>query len=130
MEPDYVAKKSAWAVWSFGTVLLCFLILPVIVQILRTITVKRYRIEFYHDRIVVKSGLLSTHTRQTVFMGIFSVSIRQTLWGRLFVYGDVSIDCVGKWDIDTTYIVDPGSLEEYLLTRIVQHPNTTAVVPM
>lgn len=131
MKPDYVAKKSAWEVWSFGRVLLCFLILPIIVQIFRTITVKKYRVEFYHDKIVVKSGWLNTKTRQMVFMGVTAVSINQTLWGKLFGYGDVVVDCVGKWDVDTTtYIKDPDKLEAYLQTRIVQAPVATPVVHM
>lgn len=131
MKPNYVAKKSAWAVWSFGTVLLCFLILPIIVQIFRTITVKKYRVEFYNDKIIVKSGWLNTQTRQMVFMGVTAVSVHQTLWGKLFGYGDVVVDCVGKWDVaTTTYIKDPDKLEAYLQTRIVQAPLATPVVHM
>ena len=120
MKPNYVAKKSAWAAWSFLSVLLCLLIVPIIVQICRTITVKKYRIEFYDDKIVVKSGWLNTKTRQMVFMGVTAVSIEQKLWGRMCKYGDVNVDCVGKWDVDTTCIKNPHELENYLQTRIVQ----------
>lgn len=132
MKPNYVAKKSAWQVWSFGSILLCFLIVPIIVQVFRTITVKKYRLEFYDDKIVIKSGWLNTKTRQMVFMGVTSVSVEQSLWGKLFGYGDVVVDCVGNWDVDssTSYIKDPDKLEAYLQTRIVQAPVATPVVHM
>lgn len=124
MTPNYIAKKSAWAAWSLGatllTVLLSFLIVPIIVQICRTITVKKYSVEFYDDKIIVKSGWLNTHSKQMVFMGVTSVSISQSLWGNMFGYGDVIVDCVGKWDVDTHCIKKPHELEEYLQTRIVQ----------
>ena len=120
MKPNYVATKSTWAVWSFLSILLCLLIVPIIVQVFRIITVKKYRIEFYDDKIIVKSGWLNTKTRQMVFMGVTSVSINQTLWGKMCNYGDVNVDCVGKWDVDTTYIKKPRELENYLQTRIVR----------
>lgn len=131
MKPNYVAKKSAWQVWSFGSILLCFLIVPIIVQVFRTITVKKYRLEFYDDKIVIKSGWLNTKTRQMAFMGVTSVSVEQSLWGKLFGYGNVAVDCVGKWDVNsTTYIKNPDRLEKYLQTRIVHTPMATPVVHM
>ena len=134
MKPDFVAKKSAWAAWSFVatllTVLLFFLVIPIIVQICRTITVKKYRVEFYEDKIIVKSGWLNTQSKQMVFMGVTGVSVSQSLWGNMFGYGDVNIDCVGKWDVDTTDIKNPKALEAYLQTRTVQASMTNQFVHM
>ena len=122
MKPNYVAKKSAASVLSFWSVIACLLVIPLFVLIFRIIAVKKYRIEFYDDKIITYKGLINTSKKQTVFMGVASTSVEQTLWGKMFNYGTVSVDCVGKWDIDTTYIKNPAALEEYLQTKIVQVP--------
>ena len=121
MNPNYVAKKSAWSCISFLSVLACILVIPLFVLIFRIIAIKQYRLEFYDDKVVIKSGLLNVKTKQMVFMGITAVSVNQTLWGRIFDYGTVAVDCVGKWDVNsTTYIKDPHKLEEYLQGHIVK----------
>ena len=121
MNPNYVAKKSAWGGVSFGSILACILIIPIFMLIFRILAAKQFCLEFYDDKIIIKSGLLNKKKQQMVFMGVTSVSVEQSLWGRLFGYGDVVVDCVGKWDVsNTTYIKNPEALEEYLQTRIVQ----------
>lgn len=52
-------------------------------------------------------------------MGIVSVSVNQSIRGRIFNYGDISVDAVGKWDINTRGIANPESLKRYLNTRMV-----------
>ena len=135
MKPDFVAKKSAWAAWSPSATLLTILFLPlfgisIIVQIFRTITVKTYTVEFYKDRIIVKSGWLNTQSKQMIFMGVTSVSVSQSLWGNLFNYGKVNIQCVGPWDVDTSNIKDPKALEAYLQTRTAQTSMANQYVQM
>lgn len=121
MKPEYVAKKSGWAAVSFLWILSCIFVLPAIILAFRIIAAKHYEIEFYQDKIIIKSGWLTKKKTQMVFMGVTSTSTEQTLWGNLFNYGTVIVDCVGKWDVNnTTYIKDPAKLEEYLQTRIVK----------
>ena len=124
MKPEYVARKSAWEAVSFLWILACFLIIPIIPLVFRIIALKHYEIEFYQDKIVIKSGWLNTKKRQMVFMGVTSTTVEQSLWGQLFNYGNVIVDCVGKWDVNSTnYIKDPQKLEAYLQTRIVKAQN-------
>ena len=133
MKPNYVAKRSAWAAWSplstLITVLLFWTIVPIIVQIFRTISTKHYCLEFYDDKIIRKSGWLSTNEHEMVFMGILTVSISRSFWGNLFNYGTIKVNCVGEWDLfsDMEYIQNPEGLKKYLQTKIVtskQNPNT------
>ena len=128
MKPNYVATKSAMAVISFWGIVSCILIIPIFVLIFKILAVKQFRIEFYDDKIITYKGLLNKTKKQSVFMGVNETSVNQTLMGRIFKYGNVSVDCVGKWDIDTNYIKNPHELEEYLLTKIVQAPKTTQYV--
>ena len=112
---------------SFWGVVSCILIIPIFVLIYRMMEANRYRIEFYDDKIIVCSGLLDTHKRVSAFVGVAAVSYTQTLFGRMFDYGDVHVDCAGKWDINTSYIKDPEGLEAYLQTKIVSAANTTII---
>ena len=90
------------------------------ILIFRVIAIKQFRLEFYDDKIVIKSGLLNTKKKQMAFMGVTGVEVEQSLWGKLFGYGSVIVDCVGKWDVSfTTYIKEPEKLEAYLQSRIV-----------
>lgn len=120
MKPNYTATKSAISAISFWGIVSCILIIPIFVLIFKIIAAKKYRIEFYDDKIVTYSGLINTSKKQSVFMGVTSSSINQTLLGHIFNYGDVTVDCVGKWDVDTTYIKNPKALDEYLQTKIIE----------
>ena len=120
MEPNYIARKSAISVLSFWRIVSCVLIIPLFVLIYRIIEAKKYRIEFYDNKIITYSGIINTTKKQSVFMGVTSTNVSQSLFGHIFNYGDVNVDCVGKWDIDTTNIKKPAELENYLQTKIIQ----------
>ena len=128
MKPNYVAKKSAMAVVSFWSIVSCILIIPIFVLLFRILATKQYRIEFYDDKIITYSGLINTNKKQSVFMGVTATSVDQTLLGKIFNYGNVKVDCVGKWDIDTTYIKNPNELETYLQSKIIPTPQANQIV--
>jgi uncharacterized membrane protein YdbT with pleckstrin-like domain len=128
MKPNFVSTKSVFSVISFWKILSCILIIPIFVLIFKIIAVKKYRIEFYDDKVITYSGLFNKSKKQSVFMGVTASSVNQTLWGRLFNYGNVSVDCVGKWDIDTRYIKNPNELDAYLQTKIIQSPTANQFV--
>lgn len=128
MKPNLVAKKSVFSVLSFWSIVSCILIIPIFILVFRIIAVKKFRIEFYDDKIVTYSGLINTNKKQCVFMGVTASSVSQNLFGHIFNYGNVSVDCVGKWDVDTSYIKDPKRLDEYLQTKIVNAPQTNQFV--
>ena len=53
------------------------------------------------------------------FAGVLSVSVEQSFWGRIFRYGNVKVDAVGRWDVDMNDVVNPAGLKTYLESRIV-----------
>ena len=132
MQPEFIAKKSAWEAVSFFWVLLCILFFPLVFALIfRIFAVKEYRLEFYSDKIIIRRGLINKRTDEMVFMGITSLSLEQSLGGQLFNYGSVIVDCVGKWDVNsTTYIKDPKKLEAYLRTRIIKVQPAATVQPV
>ena len=127
MKPNYVAKKSVTAVLSFWLIVFFWLVIPVIIQIARILSAKCYSIEFYDNKIVVKSGVLSKQENQSVFAGVYSVSISQSFFGRIFNYGNVRVDCPGKWDVDTESIKDPSALKKYLENYITSNGMTNII---
>lgn len=118
MKPNYVVKKSIAASISIWNILFCWLIIPLIVQIVRIVKAANYRIEFYDNKIVTKSGVLSKNEKQTAFSGVVAVSINQPLMGRIFNYGNVKVDVFGKWDVNTEKVKDPKGLKEFLESKL------------
>lgn len=114
MSPNYTAKKSIVSVLSVWLILFFWLIIPLIVQISRILKAKCYTAEFYDNKIVVKSGVLNRSENQSVFAGVYSVSISKSLFGRIFGYGNVRVDCPGRWDVNTDGVKDPEGLKRYL----------------
>ncbi len=114
MTPNYVVRKSAWGAVTFWRVVLCWLIVPVIIMIADIIRLKCQRVEFYDNYVVIKTGVFARNENKSVFPAIETVSSRQSLWGRLFNYGDVYVDVVGRWDINLRGICNPEGLKAYL----------------
>ena len=128
MKPEYVATKSAWGAVTFTRVILFWLIVPLIIMIWDIIVLRNETIEFYQNQIVVKSGVLNKKQRKCAFMGVMSVSVEQSLFGRMFNYGNVKVDVTGKWDIDTNGINNPQELVYYLEKRIVTNASATTII--
>ena len=121
---EYVAKKSAWSCISFGWILSCILIIPIIILVFRILAVKQETITFYSDKVVWEKGFLSKKVKTFAFTGVFSVDIEKSLMGRIFKYGHLKIDFVGKCDINTFYIKEPDKLVQYLNSKIVKKQDT------
>ena len=128
MKPNYVAKKSAIPVLSFWLIVFFWLVIPLIVQIVRILSAKCYSIEFYDNKIVEKSGVLNKKEKQSVFGGVYSVSVSRSFMGRIFDYGNIKVDCPGKWDVNTKGILDPLELKEYLEKYITANGMTNIVL--
>lgn len=128
MKPNYVAEKSAISTLSFILIISCVLIIPIFVVVYRCLQAKNFRIEFYDDKIITYSGIIAKTKKQSVFMGVAATTVHQTVTGRIFNYGDVIVDCVGKWDIDTVGIKNPSGLDEYLQTKIMKSNSGTPII--
>ncbi len=154
VKPNYVATKSAWYavnpfliltvilmavwcavpfikpdisqdIWLIGLAVIGVLFALAFLYFLgKVIVLKSYKIKYYDGTVVCQFGILNKHERKSAFLGATSVVVDQTLGGRILNYGDVYIDTIGKWDIDTTYIAKPKKLQAYL----EQHLITNSVV--
>ena len=128
--PNYIAKKSVWSVVTFWSVIACVLIIPIFTLLAKILNAKKYRIEFYDDKIITYKGFINISRKQVIFAGVTGVSVEKGLKGRIFNFGNVVIDAVGKWDIDTVGIKNPEGLEDYLNTKIAKIPTQNQFVHM
>ena len=126
--PNFVAKKSAWAAVTLLRVLFFWLIIPLIIMIIDIMVKKSERIEFYDDYIIQRSGVLSKKEKHSAMVGIMGVSVSQTFGQRIFGYGDVVVDIVGKWNINTNDIANPNALKEYLEPLISKASHMQGVI--
>ena len=120
---EFVARKSTWRVVSFWWIVSCIFIIPIPILIYRIIAAQYEIITFYNDKIVLEKGLLNKSKRTIAYTGVFSVSMSQSLWQKLFNYGNVAVDLVGNNDLNTDYIKDPQKLVNYLETKVVRKEN-------
>ena len=114
VKPNYVMKKSAWSVIRPWHILLFFLVVPLIIMIIKIINVKDDKIFFYNNKVVQTSGIFSRYERTNILTQVLSVTVKQTFWGRIFNYGTVYVDVVGKWDINMSGVKDPLKAKAYL----------------
>ncbi|MBQ7386832.1 MAG: PH domain-containing protein [Clostridia bacterium] len=117
MKPNYVARKSYWTAFHPALILLSFLIIPIFIIIIRMIIRKFEYYEFYDNKVVYKKGVFSRKETVSTFLGVLSVSVEQPFIARIFNYGDVVVDTVGRWDMDIVGVSKPHKLKRYLETK-------------
>ena len=138
----YVAKKSAWAHRTrmilsiiltvlfaltgiifvtdpegIGLAVVAFAIalVFVLVIVLTVVEASKCEIRVYEKSIVTRKGLLNVKETRSVMTPIIGVSIEQSFNGKIFNYGNLVIDKVGKgWDIDSRYVKKPYEFKRFL----------------
>lgn len=138
----YVAKKSAWAhryrlFFSIALAALFIIIgiafvtdpegaglavaafvialIFVLVIVFTVVEASRCEIRIYEKSIVTRKGLINVKETRSIMTPIVGVSVEQSFNGRIYNYGNVKIDKIGKgWDIDSTYIKKPEQFKNFL----------------
>lgn len=116
---NYVITKSAWKAFALWRILLIWTIIPIFIILIHILVLKADRTYFYDDKVISKSGILSKHIKETSFVGISAICVDQSLWGRIFNYGDLYIDVVGRWKVAIKGVKKPMATREFLAQYIV-----------
>ena len=145
MNPLYVARKSAFIalkLWCVLPILTCTILAVVFgyvlnvemvdivffaiaglfafIQLCVIIHVKSFSISVYEDRIIIKKGVIFVKRESHgLFVGVVKMNIYQNFWGNLLDYGTITLQCVGRSDINEEGIFDPHALKYYLQRRFV-----------
>ena len=127
MEPLYIAKKSKLCSFSLLRILFCWLIIPIILIIIDILKTNVEKVEFFDKKVTERNGLISKNETETTFKGVVSVNVQQSFWGRIFNFGEVYVDLVGKNNLHLEKIAKPYELKKFLETKIVDDSQTTII---
>lgn len=127
MEPLYIAKKSKLCSFSLLRILFCWLIIPIILIIIDILKTNVEKVEFFDKKVTERNGLISKNEKETTFKGVVSVNVQQSFWGRIFNFGEVYVDLVGKNNLHLEKIAKPYELKKFLETKIVDNSQTTII---
>ena len=127
MEPLYIAKKSKLSSFSLLRILFCWLIIPIILIIIDILKTNVEKVEFFDKKVTERYGLISKNEKETTFKGVVSVNVQQSFWGRIFNFGEVYVDLVGKNNLHLEKIAKPYELKKFLETKIVVDYQTTII---
>lgn len=127
MEPLYIAKKSKLCSFSLLRILFCWLIIPIILIIIDILKTNVEKVEFFDKKVTERTGLISKNEKETTFKGVVSVNVQQSFWGRIFNFGEVYVDLVGKNNLRLEKIAKPYELKKFLETKIVDDSQTTII---
>ena len=125
---NYVITKSAWKAFTLWRVLLIWTIIPIFIILIHIWILKSEKTYFYEDRIISKSGILSKHVKETSFVGVSAICVDQTLGGRIFNFGDLHIDVVGRWKVTIKGVKKPIEAREFLVDYLVRKGEVTSVM--
>lgn len=65
-------------------------------------------------RVIYKSGILSRHTDELRLNAIESIHIQQSLWGRLFGFGQVTVTGRGAGDVVLRWMSQPLEVKKII----------------
>ena len=117
--PHIIARKSLLQVLKPWKVLTFWLIIPTISMICHAIRLKHQTVEFYDSYVIKKRGVFHRVEEKCMFPKVLSCHVDRTFMGRIFNYGDIKIDAIGKWDVDLTNVKRPLHVRKYLENHFI-----------
>ena len=117
--PHIVARKSILPAFKLWRVLTFFLIVPLIMIIVDVIILRSQYVEFYDSFVIKKRGVFNKTEERCMFPKVLSCNVYRSFWGRVFNYGDIQIDAIGKWDVDLHGIKRPLFVRKYLENHFI-----------
>ncbi len=112
--PNIIARKSLWPAFKWWRVLLFWLIIPLIMIIVDCIKLSHKKVEFYNAYVIKKSGVFNKVEERCMFPKVLACNVYRSFKGRIFNYGDIKIDAIGRWDVDLIRIKNPLMIRKYI----------------
>ena len=117
--PHIVARKSILPAFKFWRLLTFWLIVPLIMIIVDVIKLRSQYVEFYDSFVIQKRGVFNKTEERCMFPKVMSCHVYRSFWGRVFNYGDIKVDAIGKWDVDLIGIKRPLFVRKYLENHFI-----------
>ena len=80
---------------------------------------RAYSVEFYDTFVIIKDGVVRKTEDKQMFPKILSCHTALSVKGRIFKYGNIYVNAIGKWDIDLNDIKDPRRVRRYLENHFI-----------
>lgn len=117
--PHIVARKSILPAFKFWRILFFWLIIPTIMIIVDVVKLKSQYVEFYDSFVIKKRGVFNKTEEKCMLPKVLSCHVYRSFWGRVFNFGHIKIDAIGKWDVDLTGIKRPLQVRRYLENHFI-----------
>ena len=117
--PHIVARKSILPAFKLWRILTFWLIIPLIMIIVDVVKLKSQYVEFYDSFVIKKKGVFNKTEERCMFPKVLSCHVYRSFWGRVFNYGDIKVDAIGKWDVDLIGIKRPLFVRKYLENHFI-----------
>ena len=117
--PHIVARKSILPAFKLWRILTFWLIVPLIMIIVDVVILRSQYVEFYDSFVIKKRGVFNKTEEKCMFPKILSCHVYRSFWGRVFNYGDIKVDAIGKWDVDLEGIKRPLFVRKYLENHFI-----------
>ena len=117
--PHIVARKSILPAFQLWRILTFWLIIPLIMIIVDVVKLKSQYVEFYDSFVIKKKGVFNKTEERCMFPKVLSCNVYRSFWGRVFNYGDIKVDAIGKWDVDLIGIKRPLYVRKYLENHFI-----------
>lgn len=117
--PHIVARKSILPAFKLWRILTFWLIIPLIMIIVDVVKLKSQYVEFYDSFVIKKKGVFNKTEERCMFPKVLSCHVYRSFWGRVFNYGDIKVDAIGKWDVDLIGIKRPLYVRKYLENHFI-----------
>ena len=113
--PEEVASFVPFLAVLFGI----FAMIPLISIIVKIIILRSQYVEFYDSYVIKKRGVFNKTEEKCMFPKVMSCHVYRSFWGRVFNFGNIQVDVIGKWDVDLTGIKRPLFIRKYLENHFI-----------
>jgi uncharacterized membrane protein YdbT with pleckstrin-like domain len=114
--PFCATALMAIAYGSWYYLLLAILLVPFYFGLVRFVHGIALEVAVTSDRFVKKTGFVSINTEEMSIDKIEEVNVEETILGRIFGYGTVSVHGTGAGDIKVYMVTDPVNLRREIQT--------------
>lgn len=119
-----VRKMDKNALGLVGTwipgILLCFLIVPLVKAIAKTIMFSKVELAITNKRVIGKVGVIKTDSLDAPLNKIQNVSVKYTFWGKIFNSGIVNINTAAG-ELAFYYVKNADAFKSAIMAQIDQY---------
>lgn len=104
--------------WFWGILFCWVLLIPTIKAIAKTIAFKNIELALTNKRLIGKKGFVHRETLDIPLNKVESIHVEQSLWGRMFHYGEIHISTSGFTNLYFEMVKNPDDFKRMCMNEI------------